>query len=114
MGAPSTVATQSAFASVAASQTDSVLVAAKAGQKIRVDALVVNFGDTTASIVTLLTKGSGAGTAIAPPLKATPNGGFVLPPSPAGWFATNRGESLTVTTGAGSTTNIGLSYSLSP
>lgn len=100
---------QNAYAAVAASATDSVLVAAGSG-KIVVHAVVVNQGDTTPSAVTFNTKGSGAGTAIFPALKAAANGSIVLPANDAGWFATIAGEGLTVTTGAGSTTSIVVTY----
>ena len=99
-----------AYASVAASQTDSSLVAAQTGFKIRVLAVVINQGDTTPSTVTFNSKGSGAGTAISPAIKAAANGGFVLPRCDVGWFETNAGEALTVTTGAGSTTAIVVVY----
>lgn len=91
---------------IAASTTDSVLVAAIPGNKIRVHALVINQGDTTPSSVTLNSKGAGAGTAIGPPLKASANGGFVLPYVDGGWLETTRGEGLTVTTGVGSTSAV--------
>jgi predicted Fe-Mo cluster-binding NifX family protein len=101
---------QNAYAAVAASQTDSVLVAASAGQTIVVHSVVINQGDTTASTVTFNSKGSGAGTAIFPVLKAAANGVLVLPESGGGWFGTISGEGLTVTTGAGSTTSIVVTY----
>lgn len=102
---------QNAFDAIAASQTDSVLVAAgDANSKIIVTSVVINQGDTTPSSVTFNSKGSGAGTAISPPLKAAANGGFVLPLNEAGWFGTIAGQGLTVTTGAGSTTNVLVTY----
>jgi hypothetical protein len=101
-----------AFDAVAASQTDSVLVAAATGKKIRVHGFTINHGDTTASAVTFNSKGSGAGTAKTAPYKGPANGGFVAPESKGAWFETNVGEALTVTTGAGSTTNIDVVYEL--
>lgn len=103
-----------AHASVAASQTDSVLVAAAPGRKIRVLAYMINHGDTTPSAVTFNTKGAGAGTGIWPALKYPANGGSNSPVNDGGWFETNRGEGLTVTTGAGSTTAIGVLYQVVP
>lgn len=100
-----------AFDSIAASQTDSSLVAARAGRRIRVHSVVINQGDTTPSAVTFNTKPAGAGSAIFPALKAAANGSFVLPNNDAGWFQTNKGEGLSVTTGAGSTTSIVVTYS---
>lgn len=103
---------QNAYDAIAASQTDSVLVAASGTAKIVVTSVVINQGDTTPSTVTFNSKGSGAGTAISPPLKAAANGGFVLPLNEAGWFSTVAGQALTVTTGAGSTTGIIVTYTL--
>jgi hypothetical protein len=97
---------QNAYDAIAASATDSVLVAGQTGTRVRVISLVINQGDTTPSSVTFNSKGSGAGTAISPPLKASANGGFVLPENTDGWFSTLAGESLTVTTGVGSTTSV--------
>lgn len=95
-----------AWDSIAASATDSVLVAAKAGKKIRVVAFVINQGDTTASSVTF----NSASAAIYPALKYPANGGTTSPVCESGWFETNPGEALTVTTGAGSTTGISVVY----
>jgi hypothetical protein len=91
-----------AYDSIAASATDSVLVAAVTNRKIRVHSIIINQGDTTPSTVTLNSKGGGAGTAIFAPLKAAANGGFVIPENPGGWCETNASEGLSVTTGAGS------------
>lgn len=103
---------QNAYDSIAASTTDSSLVAAVTNARIRVLALVINQGDTTPSSVTFNTKPSGSGTSIFSALKAAANGGFVLPYNPAGWFTTGVGEGLSVTTGAGSTTSVGVVYDL--
>lgn len=98
-----------AFANVAASQTDSQVVAAVAGKKIRVLALCV-LAAATATNLTFNSKGGGAGTAISCLLANGANGGAVLPYSPAGWFETNASEALTATTGVGSTTGIQVVY----
>lgn len=98
---------QSVFEAVAASDTDEPIVAAITDRKIRVLGVVINHGDTTASSVTFNT----ASAAISPAFKGPANGGFVLPVG-GGWFETNRGEALTVTTGAGSTTNIHVVYAV--
>jgi hypothetical protein len=110
---PSTRSTQSAFANVAASQTDSVVVAASTGKRIRVLNLVVVNGDTAASTVVFNTKPAGAGSAITATFKTGPNGVMVLGDSD-GWFQTNPGEGLTVTTGAGAATAVAIlvSYTL--
>jgi hypothetical protein len=94
---------------VAASATDSSLVAAVTGKRIVVIQAVWVTG-TTATTVVFNSKGSGAGTAISGTFSNDINGGVVLPFSQSGWFETNVGEALTCTTGAGSTTGITLTY----
>jgi hypothetical protein len=101
---------RNAWLAVAAGDTDEVVVAAVAGHKIRVLSVLINHGDTTASAVTFTSKGSGAGTAISPPLKGPANGGFVVPHNQYGWFESLSGEGLSVTTGAGSETSLVISY----
>ncbi len=98
-----------AFANVAASQTDSSIVTATAAKVIRV--LQVAFvAGATATNITFNTKPTGAGSAISPLFADAGNGGVVLPYSPVGWFETGSGEGLTVTTGAGATTGILVTY----
>lgn len=109
-------AVQRAVANVAAASTDSVLVAAVAGtnqvgKAIRVHAVIASSG-AVATAITFNSKGSGAGTAISPTFQNGINGGEVLAHCASGWFETNPGEALTVTTGAGSTTGILVLYSL--
>jgi hypothetical protein len=99
-----------AFANVAASATDSSIVSAVASKKLRVLAAYAVAGDTTGSDLTFNTKPAGAGSAITALFNNAANGGEVLPFSPVGWFETVAGEGLTVTTGAGSTTGIGVVY----
>lgn len=103
---------KNAYDAIAVSQTDSVLVAAVTGRKIRVIAFIINHGDTNASAVTFNSKGSGAGTARFPALKYAANGGTTTAEVSSGWFETLAGESLTVTTGAGSTTNVAVVYEI--
>lgn len=88
-----------ANAGVAASQTDSSVVAAVSGRRINVLA-VAYVGGTSAAAVTFNSKGAGAGTAISPSTIVAASTPFVLPFNPKGWFTTNAGEALTVTTGA--------------
>lgn len=104
---PSTV--KYAFANVAASQTDSAVVAAVTSKKIRVLSACALAGGTATNL-TFNTKPAGAGTAISPLFANGANGGEVLPFSPIGWFETSSGEGLSVTTGTGSTTGIIVSY----
>ena len=98
---------QNAFDSVAASQTDSVLIAAVAGKKIRVIAAFVSCG-ATPSTVQFNSKPAGAGTAIGPVI----NNSISLPECQSGWFDTKLGEGLTVSTGAGSTSGLLVVYGL--
>lgn len=103
-----------AYDSIAASTTDSVLVAAAAGKRVRVISFVINQGDSTPSAVTFNTKPTGAGTAIYPALKFPANGGISSGDQASGWFQTLPGEGLSVTTGAGSTTAVAVTYELVP
>jgi hypothetical protein len=98
-----------AKADVAASQTDSAVVAAVAGKRIVV--VAANWL-TGASATTLVfnTKPSGAGTAITGVYANDINGGMVLPFASSGWFQTAIGEGLSVTTGAGASTGINVVY----
>ncbi len=99
-----------AFANVATAGTDSALVAAVAGKKIRVLGAVWMAGGT-ATALTFNSKGAGAGVAISALFANGVNGGAALGFSPTGWFETVEGEALTVTTGAGgSTTGIQIIY----
>lgn len=100
-----------AIANVAQSQTDSSVIAAQTGKKIVVTGVAFVAGGTATTAV-FNSKGSGAGTAISPTFANAANGGAVLPFHAKGWFVTNSGEALTVTTGAGSTTGIIVTYEL--
>ena len=102
-----------AFANVAASSTDEELVAARTNLKIRVYAAFVAGGDT-ATDVTFNTKPSGSGTAITPLLALDANGDMVLPQSFGGWFETEAGEGLSVTTGTGSTQGVHVVFQYLP
>lgn len=101
-----------AFDAIAAAQTDSNLVSAMAGAKLRVVALFVNNTDVGAGTVTFNSKGSGAGTAIAGPFDSTQNGGFVLPLCESGWFESLEGEGLTITTAAASAASVVVVYEI--
>ena len=98
-----------AFANVAASQTDSSLVSAVPGKALTVVSAFLVAGGT-ATNVTFNTKSSGSGTAITCLIANGANGGAVLPYNEQGWFNTNAGEGLTVTTGSGSTVGIEVAY----
>jgi hypothetical protein len=100
-----------AFADVAASSTDAVLVTAVGGKIIRVLQLFAQDG-ATATTFTLNSKGAGVGTAIACQMQNGSNCGEVLPFSPVGWIDTTVSQGLTVTTGAGSTTGFLIKYVL--
>ena len=89
----------------AASGTAQTLVAAVTGKRIRVLAAFAVAGATATNLTF-----NSASNAISPLLANAANGGEVLPFNPAGWFQTVAGEALTVTTGAGSTTGIGVVY----
>ena len=98
---------------IAQSQTDSVVVAAVAGYAIRVLNVYALAGGTATNL-TFNSKPGGAGAAISALLANDANGGEVLPYNPHGWFQTAIGEGLSVTTGAGATTGLQVSYILVP
>lgn len=98
-----------ALANVAQSQTDSVVVAAVSAKKIRVLSWIL-FGGATATGVTFNSKPAGAGTAISPLFALGANNGAGMGFSPVGHFETGAGEGLSVTTGAGGTTGIQVTY----
>ena len=95
---------QNAFDTVSASSTDSSLVAAVSGHRIRVLGMGVSCGGTASTFQFE----SGTSTAISPVF----NNSIVLPLNESGWFETNAGEALTVTTGAGSATAIIIVYEI--
>ncbi len=88
-----------------AGATDSTIIAAVASRKLRVLSLVTQCGGTA----TDLTFESGTATRIHK-VPAGANGGQSLGANPWGWFETTSGAALTVTTGAGSSTEITLTY----
>lgn len=94
------------FETVAASDTDEILVAAVAGRRILLLQLLAVSDDETT--ITLKSKGAGAGTDISPDIPHAGGAGIatgeVLPPSPYGWCVTNPGEALAVDTSAGGAT----------
>lgn len=96
-----------AWDNVAAAATDSVLVAASFGAaaRIRVVYAFVNAVDVGVCTFTFNSKGAGAGTAISPTFEVPLNGNLLLPDT-EGWFETNPGEALTVTTAAASAVGI--------
>ena len=99
------VSAERAFVNVAAAQTASQVVAAVTGKRIRVLAVALVTGGTATTAVF-----NSAADAISMTFQNAANGGAVLPHNPIGWFETDAGEALTVTTGAGSTTGIQVVY----
>ena len=102
-------AIKNTLANVAASQTDSALIAAIPNARIRVLACAMRCGGT-ATNVTFNTKPAGVGTAISCLFANGVNGNDDLQYNDAGWFETNSGEGLSVTTGAGSATGFQVTY----
>ena len=94
-----------AFANIAASSSNSSIVALVASKKIRV-LWVIFLAGATATDITLQSNN----TAISPLFANGANGGAVLPFNPFGWLETASGEALKATTGAGSTTGIAVGY----
>lgn len=64
----------------------------------------------TATALTFNSKGSGAGTAVSPAYTLGANGPLNLAWNPNCHFLTKEGETFTVTTGAGSTIGLGITY----
>lgn len=96
-----------AVAAVAASATDAAFISAGgSGMKVIVTQLVIVNGATGTSTLQLNTKGSSAGTTLFPAsLVLAASAQLVLPYSDGGWFTSNPGEGITISTGAGNTTN---------
>lgn len=90
---------QNAFANVATATTDGPIIAAVAGKLINVLAVMVDCG-ATATAITFNSKPAGAGTPISATIALGASDDVVLDFCPAGWFQTNTGEGLSVTTGA--------------
>jgi hypothetical protein len=86
---------------VVASDTDEELIAAVTSKQLRILALAVQCG-ATATDVTF----ESSTTTRKHKVPAGANGGQILPFNPVGWFQTTAGESLTVTTGTGSSVEI--------
>ena len=86
---------------VVASDTDEELVAAVVGKKLRVLALVAQCAGTATDMTF-----ESSTTTRKHKIPAGANGGQVLPFNPVGWFETTISESLTVTTGTGSSCEI--------
>jgi hypothetical protein len=103
-------------ASVAAGTTDSVLVAGASvggtGAKVRVVSFVVAAAAATpAASIVFNSKPAGAGTAISP-VMATAAGQTIVGDSAPFWES-NKGEGLSVTTGAGTNaTTVSIAYTL--
>lgn len=94
---------------VAASGTDTAIIAAVAGKKIRVLSVDLDCA-ATATIFTFNSKPAGAGAAIAGPFNEAVSEGKSLGYNPHGWFETVAGEGLSATTGSGSNTTVQLTY----
>lgn len=96
---------------VAASGTDTAIIAAVTGKSIRVFAADLDCAGT-ATVFTFNSKPSGAGTAIAGPYNQAISESKGLEFNPHGWFQTAVGEGLSCTTGAGSNTTVLITYGL--
>lgn len=95
--------------SVAQSQTDTALVAAVAGKRIRVISQHVQ-ANGTAGAVQVNSKPAGVGTAKWGPFTNDAFCGSVLGLNPNGHYESNTAEGLSITTGVGGTTTVSISY----
>jgi hypothetical protein len=93
---------------VAASQTDSVVVAANPNARIRVLSIWCLSASTSTYVFN--SKGSGAGTAITPTVTGSANLTLAVSGADTPLFSTNLGEGLALTTGAGGNTTVLVSY----
>lgn len=96
---------------IAASGTDVVVIPAVTDKRIIVTGAFFMAG-ATATNLTFNTKGASAGTAISPLCACGSNGGANMSLDGQTLFETNIGESLTATTGSGSTIGILVVYRL--
>ena len=96
---------------VAAGQTDSVLLEPTSTRRVRVVALHAQ-AVGLASNFTLNSKGSGAGVALSAALGVASGEPVLWPFDPNGWLDTLLGESLTVTTGAGGSVALTMTLAL--
>jgi hypothetical protein len=104
----------SAFGNIATNTTDSVLVAARAGNRVRVYGYDVVVGATAQSI-TFGSKGAGATTALTGLKAFGANGGIAKPYNPKGWFTTLPNEGLVATTtSGGSASGVDVMYDYIP
>lgn len=97
------------FQNVAAASTDANIVTAVASKRIRVLSVRLS-SSTVATNITFNTKPGGAGTAISETFQLGVNATESYDLNQHGHFQTSVGEGLTVTTGAGSTTGVGITY----
>ena len=95
--------------SIASAQTDTALVAAVTGKKLRVLAVYASV-PTTATTITFNSKPAGSGTAVSGTIALGVSAPFSLPFNKHGYFQSNTSEGLSVTSGTGGTTGIGAVY----
>lgn len=95
-----------AYKSVAASQTDSSLVAAVTGKSIVVVSLVLLGGATAATTFVLRANSAD----ISPTFNIATNSTVVLPHNPAGYATTADGQALACSTGAGDGVGVIVTY----
>lgn len=95
---------------IAQSQTDAELIAAPVTDGFYLVILAMKIMCDAATLVTLNSKGAGAGTAIDGPWPIGAAGGFIDPFGAAGLFRCVAGEALTMTTGAGGNTSYRIDY----
>jgi len=98
---------QRASVNIPSGTSESEVVAAVPGRRIRVMAFFFVCGDTGTTAVFL-----SASDPISPLIDNAANGGAAPGESKLGWFETERGEPLKVTTGAGSATGVHVVYAL--
>lgn len=94
----------------AATSGDNTIVAARAGQRIRV---LAAFLIMTGTAVTIRFESDAGGQALTGQMTPSQGGGFVLPYSPVGWFETAVGGALNLELGGAQSVDGCLVYEVS-
>ncbi len=98
------------FVNVSASQTDSSIILAVPGKTLTIVSAFLVAGGTATDVTFKSKIGSASSVAITCLIANGANGGAVLSYNEQGWFSTESGGALVVTTGSGSTVGIQLNY----
>jgi hypothetical protein len=107
ISAPTSGSTDAVFTSEVSS--GSTTLVAIPGLVYLITSITASCGATATTLV-FNSKGSGAGTAISSTFTLGINNTYIWPHNTHGWFQTSPNQTITCTTGTGSTVNILISY----